>query len=500
LSEVILSCHDVSKAFPGVQALDNVEFELQRGEVHALCGENGAGKSTLIKIFTGMYERDGGEITYKGKPMHYKSMQECRRHGISLIPQELHLAPTLTVAENIYMTNYPLRRGMVDWKAMSQQTQALQERLGSTALSFKPEQLVSSLSMGQQQLVEILKAISTEVSVIAFDEPTSSLSEEEVNQLFNLIRQLSASGISIIYVTHRLAEVFTICDRVTVLKDGKYIDTNYVSDIRIDDVVSMMVGRDMNMFEKKPEKRIQDVVLEVENLKRGEKVKGVSFNLKRGEILGVFGIVGSGRTEMARLLFGLDKKEDGRICINGEEADINHPKDAVEKKMGFVSEDRRGEGLAIRLDVTTNATMPFFTRLTNRGIIKMSDEARIVSDLVDALNIKTPGLGTIVETLSGGNQQKVAVSKWIGAESEIMIFDEPTRGIDVGAKAEVYRLMERLTTEGKSIIMISSELPEILAMSDRLLVFRDGLIAAELTDVGSLEEEDVMHYAIGTVA
>ena len=500
MSEVVLSCHGVSKAFPGVQALDNVEFELERGEVHALCGENGAGKSTLIKIITGMYEKDEGEIIYDGKQVHFKTMQECRGHGLSLIPQELHLAPTLTVAENIYMTNYPLKRGIVDWKAMSQKTHDLQERLGSTALSFKPEQLVSALSMGQRQLVEILKAISTEVKVIAFDEPTSSLSEEEVAQLFNLIKQLSASGISIIYVTHRLAEIFTICDRVTVLKDGKYIGTNDVAAVEIDNVVSMMVGRDMNMFEKKPEKRIEDVVLEVDNLKRGEKVKGVSFTLKKGEILGVFGIVGSGRTEMARLLFGLDKKDDGRIYINGEEAAINHPKDAVEKKMGFVSEDRRGEGLAIRLNVTTNATMPFFTRLTNKGVIKMSKETQVVSGLVEALNIKTPGLNTIVETLSGGNQQKVAVSKWIGAESEILIFDEPTRGIDVGAKAEVYRLMEKLTNEGKSIIMISSELPEILAMSDRLLVFRDGVIAAELSDVDSLEEEDVMHYAIGTVA
>ena len=500
LSEVVLSCKGISKAFPGVKALDEVDFELQFGEVHALCGENGAGKSTLIKIIAGMYEKDAGKIIYAGKRIDYKTVQECRRNGISIIPQELHLAPALTVAENIFMTNHPKKRGIVDWKAMWRNTHALQERLGSTALSFKPEQLVSELSMGHRQLVEIMKAIATEVKVIAFDEPTSSLSDEEVTQLFNLIGQLVKNGISIIYVTHRLAEIFEICNRVTVLKDGKYVGTKNISDITTNDVINMMVGRDMKMFEKKPEKHVGDVVLEARNLKRGEKVKDVSFILKRSEILGIFGIIGSGRTEMARLLFGIDKGESGQISINSHEVKLNHPKDAVEMKMGFVSEDRRGEGLAIRLDVSKNTTMPFIRRLVKKAIIRLSKEAEVTSRLVEALNIKTPSIHTIVENLSGGNQQKIVVSKWIGAESEILIFDEPTRGIDVGAKAEIYRLMEKLTTEGKSIIMISSELPEVLAMSDRLLVFRDGAVAAELQNVHELSEEDVMRYAIGTGA
>ena len=498
MSEIVLSCKGMFKAFPGVQALDDVDFELRQGEVHALCGENGAGKSTLVKIITGMYEKDAGEVIYFGKTVNYKNVQECRKNGISLIPQELHLAPALTVAENIFMTGYPTKRGIVDWKAMWQKTRVLQEQLGSTALSFKPDQRVSELSMGHMQLVEIMKAIATEVKVIAFDEPTSSLSEEEVTQLFNLINQLKKKGISIIYVTHRLKEIFTICDRVTVLKDGKYVGTENISDIKTSDVVSMMVGRDMQMFEKIADKRIGDVRLEVKQLTRGDKVKNMSFNLKKSEILGIFGIVGSGRTEMARILFGLDKREGGQVFISGNEVKINHPKDALDMKLGFVSEDRRGEGLAVRLNVSKNMTMPFIKWLVKRGIISLKKESEISTQLVEALNIKTPSLNTAVENLSGGNQQKIVISKWIGAQSEILIFDEPTRGIDVGAKAEIYRLMEKLTAEGKSIIMISSELPEVLAMSDRMLVFRDGAIVAELNNVRELSEEDVMHYAIGT--
>ena len=498
MSDVILSCKGISKAFPGVQALSGVDFELRRGEVHALCGENGAGKSTLIKILTGLYKKDKGEIIYEGEPIDYKSVQECRKNGISLIPQELQLALMLTVAENIFMTDHPQKGLLVDWKAMWKKTQALQERLGSTALSFKPEQVVSELSMGQRQLIEVMKAIATTVKVIAFDEPTSSLSDEEAAQLFKLIKQLTSAGISVIYVSHRLTEIFSICDRITVFKDGQYVDTRDVADVTHNDIISMMVGRDMRLFEKNPDRQIGDTVLEVKNLNRGEKVKNISFHLNKGEILGIFGIVGSGRTETARILFGLDQKESGEIHIGGALADLRHPKDAVDRKMGFVSEDRRGEGLAVRLSVRKNSTMPFLKKITKKGLLDLKREAEITRSLVSGLNIKTPTVETVAENLSGGNQQKIVISKWVGAESEILIFDEPTRGIDVGAKAEVYRLMEKLATEGKSIIMISSELPEVLAMSDRMLVFRDGEVVAELTDSEQLTEENVLHYAIGT--
>jgi ribose transport system ATP-binding protein len=394
------------------------------------------------------------------------------------------------------MTDFPKKRIFVDWKAMFEKTRALQERIGSTALSFRPDQLVSDLNMGQKQLVEIMKAISTEVKVLAFDEPTSSLSAEEVSQLFKLIKQLTQQGISILYVTHRLNEVFAICDRVSVFKDGKYIGTEDTKDVKTSDVITMMIGREMNMFEKDPGKRIGDVRLEVKNLNRGDKVRNVSFSLKEGEILGMFGIVGSGRTETARLLFGLDKKESGNIILNEEETSIEHPIEAVERKLGFVSEDRRGEGLAVRLNVIQNTTMPFFKRFAKSGMINTKKEVEKVENLVKEFDVKTPGLETIVENLSGGNQQKISISKWVGSESDILVLDEPTRGIDVGAKAEVYRMMEHLSSMGKSIIMISSELPEILAMSDRLLVFRDGEIVREFEDVRGLSEEDVMNYAI----
>ena len=496
MNDVVMLCKGVSKAFPGVQALDAVNFELRRGEVHAICGENGAGKSTLIKIIAGLYKKDDGEIFFEDKPVDFKSVQECRKNGISLIPQELHLAPALTVAENIFMTGHPKKGPFVDWKAMWEKTHGLQERLGSTALSFRPNQLISELTMGHMQLVEVMKAISTEVKVIAFDEPTSSLSDEEAAQLFKLIKQLTSEGISVIYVSHRLNEIFSVCDRVTVFKDGRYVATNNVADINTGDIISMMVGREMNLFEKKSDKYIGDAIMNVEGLKWKRRVNNVSFFLKKGEILGVFGIIGSGRTEMARLLFGLEKKDSGKISIGGREALLNHPKDAVNMKMGFVSEDRRGEGLATRLNVCQNITMPFFKRLAKLGLINLGREKGKAAGLIKALDIKTPGIGTITENLSGGNQQKIVISKWIGSESDILIFDEPTRGIDVGAKAEVYRLMEKLTSEGKSIIMISSELPEVLAMSDRLLVFKDGMIVAEFTNVRELSEEDVLRYAI----
>lgn len=498
MDEIVLKCENICKSFPGVQALDQVRFDLRRGEVHALCGENGAGKSTLIKIITGLYRRDSGEMEYMGKPVCFKNIMECRAAGIALIPQELHLAQTLTVAENVFMTKYPRRNGRVDWKQMFADTLKLQESIGCAALSFKPDQLVSTLSMGQQQLVEIMKAISTDASILAFDEPTSSLSDEETSEMFALIRRLTARGISIIYVSHRLEEIFKICDRVSVFKDGKYVGTNDTKAIKTQDIIAMMVGRDMKMFIKRTNKEFGEKALEVKGLKWGSKVKDVSFHLKKGEILGVFGIVGAGRTETARLLFGLEAKDAGEITVFGKPVDIKHPKDAVRHKIGFLTEDRRGEGLAVVLNVAENMTMPFIGKFARQGVLNLKEEAGFAEGMVSMLNTKTPSLKTRVESLSGGNQQKIVISKWIGANSEILIFDEPTRGIDVGAKAEIYRLMDKLTSEGKSILLISSELPEVLAMSDRILVFRDGEIAAELDAQENFSEELVLSHAIKT--
>lgn len=498
MDDVILQCIDISKSFPGVQALDRVCFELKKGEIHALCGENGAGKSTLIKILTGLYRKDMGEIIFERKTEDFRSVQECRNHGIVLIPQEIQLASTLTVAENIFMTRYGKKHGFVNWKHMERDTQALQHRLGSSALTFSANTLAADLSMGHKQLVEIMKAISTDVKVIAFDEPTSSLSDEETEQLFNLIRQLANKGISIIYVSHRLNEIFKICDRVTVFKDGKYVNTKEVASLVPADIIAMMVGRDLKLFDKKKsENKNSDFALQVESLNWGNKVNNVSFSIKRGEILGMFGIVGSGRTETARCLFGLEKKDSGIVKILGKKVNIRNAHDAVKYKMGFVTEDRRGEGLSLVSSVRWNITMPFLKKVfSSLGFVKERYETQISHSYIKALNIKTPGDLTQVESLSGGNQQKVIIAKWLGADSEILIFDEPTRGIDVGAKAEIYRLIENLAEKGKAIIMISSELPEIRAMSDRLLVFRDGSITAEITNVSEMSEEEILSYAI----
>lgn len=497
MEDVIIRCENIRKTFPGVVALDDVGFELKRGEVHALCGENGAGKSTLIKILTGLYGKDAGKIFYEGKEIDFSSVQECRKNGISLIPQEIHLAQDLTVAENIMMTGYPTRHGKVDWPAMRAKTLELQKRIGCENY-FTPDTVVRKLSMGHQQLIEIMKAISTDLKVICFDEPTSSLSDEETEKLFSLIRTLKKSGVSIIYVSHRLAEIFGICDRVTVFKDGRYVDTKNTAETTQDKIVTLMVGRELGAFVK--EKNYSDPsvkVLEVEHLSWKNKVRDISFGLHKGEILGLFGIVGAGRTETARVIFGLEKKDAGVIRLNGKEVEIRTPKEAVDRKIGFVTEDRRGEGLSTISSVGVNITMPYIRRLSSKlHLINHRKEKDNAEAYRRELNIKTPGLNTPAGSLSGGNQQKIVIAKWLGAESDILIFDEPTRGIDVGAKTEIYHLMEQLAAQGKSIIMISSELPELLALSDRILVYHDGKISREFTEVRGLSEEQVLHYAV----
>ncbi len=497
MEDRIIQCSDIRKTFPGVVALDQVSFDLKQGEVHALCGENGAGKSTLIKILTGLYGKDSGKIYYEGEEVNYRSVQECRMHGISLIPQEIHLAQDLTVAENIMMTNYPGKKWKVDWNAMREKTRELQKRIGCEDY-FTPDTRVGELSLGYQQLIEIMKAISTDLKVIAFDGPTSSLSDEETERLFHLIRELKEQGISIIYVSHRLAEIFKISDRITVFKDGKYVGTRKREEVTADGLVSMMVGRDMSGFQKQESYADMSVkVLEAEHLSWGKKVKDVSFSLHKGEILGLFGIVGAGRTETARLLFGLEKKDSGNIRIHGKPVDIKNPGQAVGKGLGFVTEDRRGEGLSTISSVEWNITMPYLERLSSRlHRIYHKKELKKAQELSERLRIKMASQKEPAASLSGGNQQKIVIAKWLGANSDILIFDEPTRGIDVGAKAEIYRLMEELAAEGKSILMISSELPELLALSDRILVYRDGEINKEFTEVKGLTEEMVLHYAI----
>lgn len=497
MEEYILTCEKIRKEFPGVVALDQVDFNLKKGEVHAICGENGAGKSTLIKIITGLYDKNGGKIFFEGRERNFKSVQECRRNGISLIPQEIHMAQDLTVAENVMMTGYPKKGGRVDWNAMRETTLKLQKRIGIENY-FTPDTRVGELSMGHQQLIEVMKAISTDLKVIAFDEPTSSLSDDETERLFELIGQLKAQGVSIIYVSHRLPEIFRICDRITVFKDGKYVCTDETKDVTPDQVVSKMVGRAMADFSRsKTAADYTEKVLEVDHLTWGKKVNGVSFALHKGEILGLFGIVGSGRTETARCIFGLERPEEGSVRIHGKEVRIQNPKEAVKAGLGFVTEDRRGEGLSTISSIEWNITMPYLETLSSRtGIINHKKELENTTALSKRLNIKAVSLKEAAVSLSGGNQQKIVIAKWIGANSRILIFDEPTRGIDVGAKAEIYHLMEELVKQGRSIIMISSELPELLALADRILVYRDGKINHEFLEIQGLKESDVLHYAV----
>lgn len=497
--DVILKMEHISKTFPGVKALDDVSFELKKGEVHAICGENGAGKSTLLKILTGIYKKDDGEIYINGKEVNIRNIQHARQLGVGTIPQEIQMAPKLSVAENMFMACYPKKLGIfVDWEKMKQDTRKQQEKLGGTAVGLGIDKRVEAMSMGHKQLIEIMKALSTEAEIIAFDEPTSSLSEEEAEQLFKLISDLKGRGKSIIYVSHKLKEIFTICDSVTVLKDGKYVGKKAIRETDVSELISMMVGRNLDLFEKKAGTGpVQgEVVLEVKGLARGNVVKGVDFSVKKGEILGLFGIVGSGRTETARMIFGLDEKTSGEIYIHGKKVEMDSPEKAVSQKIGFVTEDRHGEGLSLRAPLRWNISLPFIEKLKKVLFIQHDMDKKCAVDYINKLQVKTPGDLTLAEDLSGGNQQKVVIAKWLGAESRILIFDEPTRGIDVGSKSEIYKLIKSLAEEGKSVIMISSELPEILALSDRILVFREGLINAEITNSELLKEEDILKYAI----
>ncbi len=497
---VILRAKNITKRFPGVIALNKVKFELKQGDVHALCGENGAGKSTLLKIITGLFQKDEGEIHINDKKVEINNIADAREHGIYVVPQEMQMDSDLTVAENVFIGNYPTTKlGLIDWKTMYARANELKKRLGISDKELNVKSKVGNLSMGHKQIIEIMRSmISDKVRILAFDEPTSSLSEDETEHLFGLIRDLKEKGISIIYVSHRLEEIFRICNKVTVYKDGEYVDTRNVDEIEINDIIHMMVGRDLNLFgEKKDPSVIKDeVVLKLENYTRKGAFENISLELKRGEILGLYGLVGSGRTELMRAMFGIDKKETGTTYLYGKKVNIKSAKVATEHGLGFVTEDRRKEGLLLDASLTWNLSMPNIKAILNRiGLLNFKKEASYAKKNAKKYNVKCPSIKSKVSGLSGGNQQKVVIAKWVAASCDIIIFDEPTRGIDVGAKAEIFIQMKELTQMGKSIIMISSELPEILGLSDRILVFKDHKINAILENI-KLNEEDVLKYAM----
>ena len=493
MGETILKMYNIQKYFPGVHALDNAQLEVRSGEVLALIGENGAGKSTLMKILTGVYTKDDGVIEYFGEKIELHNPKDAQDRGISIVHQELNLMQDLTVAENIYIGREPSKGIFLD---KAKQNQMAQELLDSLHLDISPTTQVKRLTVAKQQMVEIAKALSyNSTKILIMDEPSTALTETEIEDLFTFIRRLKATGVGIIYISHRMNELKQITDRITVMRDGQYVDTVETASTPMDQIVKMMVGRVIYEEPKSKSNVPADapVVLEAKGLKSRD-VKDVSFQLKKGEILGFAGLMGAGRTETMRLVFGADKREAGTILINGKEVKIRTPKDAVRAGIGYLSEDRKRYGLCLGLSVADNTVMASLDSMTSGLFMNDKKITKVSMEHAEQLATKTPSVKTLVRSLSGGNQQKVVISKWLLRNCDILIFDEPTKGIDVGAKSEIYKLMNQLAAQGKSIIMISSELPELLRMSDRIVVMCEGRVTGEL-DIADATQEEVMTYA-----
>jgi ribose transport system ATP-binding protein len=487
MGDLLVEMTDISKTFPGVHALDSARFELQRGEVHALVGENGAGKSTLMKVLCGIYRRDAGIVRVRGEEVDITNPKAAQDLGIAMIHQELNLAGHLTVAQNIFIGREPRRGILLDERALNQKARELFEELH---VHLDPKARVSRLAVAQQQMVEIAKALSYKSDVLIMDEPTAALTDTEIDELFRITRHLRERGHGIVHISHRLEELKQVTDRVTVMRDGRYINTVNTAATSTQEIIGMMVGR--TVFEatpELPETPDPTVVLEVRHLNRGRQVRDISFQLHRGEILGISGLVGAGRTEVVRAIFAADAPESGEVLVKGEPVTINTPTDAVRHGIAYLSEDRKRYGLALGMNVETNIALASLGRFANRfGWVRPSATRAQALSLVQALAIKTPGIKQRVKNLSGGNQQKVVIAKWLTADTDILIFDEPTRGIDVGAKSEIYKLLNDLARQGKAIIMISSELPEILRMSHRILVMCEGRITGELASAEATQE------------
>jgi ribose transport system ATP-binding protein len=493
--KLLLQMEGIYKAFPGVQALSDARFDLQYGEVHALVGENGAGKSTLMKILGGIYSKDAGRIVLEGREVEISSPAMAQHLGISIIHQELNLMPHLTVGQNIFIGREPRSRVrfVVDDKTTNEKAMRLFEMLN---LRLDPNTKVADLTVAKQQMVEIAKSLSFNAKILVMDEPTAALTDTEIDELFTIIRQLKEKGVGVVHISHRLEELKQISDRVTVMRDGKYVSTLKTSEASIDQIISLMVGRTIyESAPELPESPNQEVVLEVRNLSRGKVLRDVSFDLKKGEILGFAGLIGAGRTEVARAIFGADAHESGEIYIKGKQVHIKSPGDAVKHGIGYLSEDRKRYGLALALDVKENVALAAMRKfLKMLGWVDYKRAAERGQQMITVLNIKTPSLEQKVKFLSGGNQQKVVIGKWLTADTDILIFDEPTRGIDVGAKSEIYKLLNDLAHQGKAIIMISSELPEILRMSHRVVVMCEGRVTGVL-NVNEATQESIMKYA-----
>lgn len=479
-AENILELRKINKAFPGVKALTDVDLDLKKGEVLALVGENGAGKSTLMKILSGAYKKDSGSIIFDGQEVEIQSPIHSEELGIAIIYQELNLIQRVTVAENIYLGRYPKQNGVIQWKQMNEDSQKLMEELG---LQINVRAMLRELSLAQQQLIEIAKAVSTNAKVIIMDEPTSSLSQSETEILFRIIKKLKAKGTSMIFITHRLDEIYEVCDRMTILRDGCYIGSRDVADVTKSEMIEMMIGRKLTNQYPSRICEIGETILEVKNLSDGGKrVKNVSFQAHAGEVLGFAGLVGAGRTETMRIIFGADKKAGGDIFIRGQKVEIKNPRDAIKQGIGFVTENRKEEGLFLRSSIKVNTVMVALKKILKAGLyFDLKKEREYAEEYVKRLHTATPSVNQRVMFLSGGNQQKVVLAKWLLSDSDIIIFDEPTRGIDVGAKREIYEIINQLVADGKTVIVVSSDQEEVMGICDRIIVMHEGVITGEVT-------------------
>lgn len=489
--DVMLQMNGITKDYPGVRALNGVDFDLRRGEVHALVGENGAGKSTLMRILGGADSMTGGEILVNGRKVAIASPRDAERLGISVIYQEFNLIPYLTVAENVFLGREPRRGAFVDWRRLYADAGTILEQLG---LDVDVRARINRLSIAQQQMVEIAKAISKNASIVVMDEPSATLTARELERLFGLTRTLKARGVGFIFISHRLEEVFEIADRVTVLRDGNWISTKATNEVNRSSLIRDMVGRELSGDYPRRSAEPGSTLLEVRSLTRRGVLRDVSFLLRRGELLGITGLVGAGRTEVARALFGADPTDSGTVCLEGRALRLRSPREAIANGICLMTEDRKSHGLVLGMSVRENITLASLTGISRNGFVRAGEEVRIVQELVRQLNVKTPSYEQKARNLSGGNQQKVVLAKWLAARFKVIIFDEPTRGIDVGAKQEIYRLMNSLAGEGAGIIMISSELPEVMGMSDRILVMRGGRVQAEFPRSEATQEK-IMHFA-----
>lgn len=481
----------IHKKFPGVYALKGIDFELRKGEVHALLGENGAGKSTLIKVLGGIYAADEGEIIIEGKPVAINTVKGAQENGIAIIHQELVLVPYMTVAENIFLGREPMRGGLVDKKRMNAEAQKL---IDTYDMALSPSMLIADLTIAEQQMVEIVKAISYNSKILVMDEPTSSISEKEVAFLFDTMRSLTGKGVGIIYISHKMSELEEICDRVTVMRDGEYVGTEVVKETGKDQLIAMMVGRELKNYYTRDFLPAGRVMMKCENISDGELAESVSFEVRKGEIVGFAGLVGAGRSEVMKSIFGLMPKSSGSIYIDGKKVDIKSPVDAMKHGIALVPEDRKTEGLYLIQSVRFNSTIEILGDFIKGIFVKHAKERDITQEFIDKMSTKTPTQEQMIGNLSGGNQQKVLIGRWLATRPKILILDEPTRGVDVGAKSEIYSIMNDLVKQGVSIIMISSELPEIIGMSDRVYVMAHGKMKGCLPH-GEATQENIMHLA-----